>query len=85
MYQQNQSDRLNKAYTILDDMFTWDDNVAQQSKRHKAVITVLGQKKKPGGSMAVILDQGKLLTKAVYKDSENIKGFVNFLGEFAGL
>jgi hypothetical protein len=44
-----------------------------------AAITLLGQHKKPGGSMAVIVDQSKLLTKTHYQQSSHVQDFVRFL------
>ncbi|MFT4929405.1 MAG: hypothetical protein ACI8WB_005538 [Phenylobacterium sp.] len=83
MHQQQHSANLNKAYSTLDEMFEWQDNIAQQSKRHKAAMTLIGQKQNPGYSLAVVLADETLLTKDVYQTSDNVKGFVKFLNEFA--
>lgn len=85
MLQNRHQKSLDKAWATLDDMFTWPDTVAQQSKRHKAAITLLGQKKKPGGAMSVILAQAKLLDKTAYETSAEVSGFVDFLVGFAKL
>lgn len=84
MYQQTHSNNLAKAYLTLDNMFEWGGTIAKQSKRHKAAITVLGQKQRPGASMAVVLGDETLLNKETYQASENVKGFVEFINEFTG-
>lgn len=70
---------LTTAYAALDKMFKWGDTVPKQSKRHKAAIALLGQHKKPGSSMAVVLDQAKLLSKADYQQSAQVQDFVQFI------
>lgn len=83
MYRQKHQDNLNTAFTTLDTMFEWGDGVAKKSKRSKAAITLLGQKKKPGGSMAVVLDQAKLLGSKDFNQAAPVQDFVQFLNEFS--
>jgi hypothetical protein len=85
MLQHSHQANLDKALATLDDMFRWENTVATQAKRHKAAITLLGQGKKPGSAMSVILAQAKLLNKSAYENSEAVSGFVDFLVGFAGL
>ena len=55
------------------------------SKRHKAIITIMGQHKKPGGAMSVILDQAKMIKPDDFKNSSEAKAFANFIARFAKL
>lgn len=85
MFKSKQPANLSTAYAALDEMFEWGDknSVAKQSKRHKTAITLLGQGKKPGSSMAVIVEQAELLTKADYKQSPHVQDLVQFIHQWA--
>jgi hypothetical protein len=92
MFSLAQPSLLSKAESAIDDMFTWDvDNldivkaVSEISKRKKSVITVIGQKKKPGSSLNVIIDQSKFLKKDTLTNNGPTKDFVRFISEFIGL
>jgi len=81
---------LNKASTAVDELFSWETAandkqraIAEKAKRYKATITLIGQRKKPGGSMHVIVDQAKLISKKALEDSTSVQGFVKFLTDFA--
>jgi hypothetical protein len=81
-----------KAETTINDFFSWETAhvdikkaVAEEAKRKKAIITLTGQRKKPGGSMNVILDQAKMITKNSMIGDPNAKAFAKFVAEFAGL
>jgi hypothetical protein len=92
MFSLAQPSLLSKAESAIDDMFTWDvDNpdivkaVSEISKRKKSVITVIGQKKKPGSSLNVIIDQSKFLRKDTLTNNGPTQDFVRFISEFIGL
>jgi len=72
-------------------IFTWkteQDNaekrVAEIAKRKKAIITTMGQRKKPGSSMNVV-DQGKLISKEIFIQNNDVKLFVDFVASLAVL
>jgi hypothetical protein len=83
---------INNATIAIDDIFSWDvysekleKAVAEDSKRKKAIITLAGQRKKPGGSMNVILDQAKMISKATLISDKNVMAFAHFIMGFAEL
>lgn len=72
-------------------MFTWDtDNannqtcVAEYARYQKAVLTVVGQRKKPGASLNVILEQAKLYPEEALVTCGKTQDFVSFLKELLG-
>lgn len=92
MFSFDQPSLLSQAESAIDAMFTWDvDNqdivqaVSEISKRKKSILTVIGQKKKPGSSMNVIIDQSKLLKKDTLRNNGPTQDFVRFVSEFIGL
>ena len=92
MFSLAQPSLLSKAESAIDDMFTWDSGnpdivkaVSEISKRKKSVITVIGQKKKPGSSLNVIIDQSKFLRKDTLTNNGPTQDFVRFISEFIGL
>jgi hypothetical protein len=89
MFAKNQPERIEKAASAVDRIFRWDtdsDNfataVAEAAKRKKSIITVAGQREKPGMSMNVILDQADLIKKASFLADGNVVRFANFLDKF---
>lgn len=92
LFNQYNSTLFAKAEAAIDDFFSWDtahenikNAVAEEAKRKKAIITFTGQRKKPGGSMNVILDQAKMITKESMIGDPNTTAFAKFVAEFAGL
>ena len=60
--------------------------VAMHSKYQKAVMTLAGQREKPGGSMSVVIDQAKKrIGKGEFRQDANVRMFVAFLRWFMGL
>ncbi len=87
----NNKTLMDKARITLNDMFEWDvahpeikRAVAENEKFLKALLTTTGQRKKPGSSMNVILEQSGLITPQALSASEIIADFVTFLEEFMG-
>ncbi|CAM2069097.1 DUF3226 domain-containing protein [Sulfidibacter corallicola] len=89
MFRESKDELYTKAETIIDDMFSWEtDNEKEKEafsaacKRKKAILTTMGQKKKPGGSLNVIIDQAGLLNKTAFQNSAPVSAFVDFLNAF---
>lgn len=92
MFEQSQPVRINKAASAVDGIFTWEVDsanvkqaVAEGAKRKKSIITVAGQREKPGMSMNVILDQAGLIDKDSFTADTEVVRFSVFLGNFIGL
>jgi hypothetical protein len=49
------------------------------------IITTMGQRKKPGSSMNVVVDQGKLISKEIFTQNNEVKLFVDFVASLAVL
>ncbi|MBI6911636.1 hypothetical protein [Pseudomonas palleroniana] len=71
---------------IADEHFDWkcsDESnktaVAERAKRLKAAISMMGQRKKPGGSMSVILGQGKFLNTENLSQSPSVQSLLSFM------
>jgi hypothetical protein len=45
----------------------------------------MGQRKKPGSSMNVVVDQGKLISKEIFTQNNEVKLFVDFVASLAVL
>lgn len=80
---------LDKTKTAMNDMFTWETghgdagrSIAEIEKYHKAVLTTVGQRKKPGASLNVILEQSGLITENALKSCKITAGFVLFIEGF---
>lgn len=89
MYSLDNSSLLSRAESAIDDMFFWDINnqdikkaIPEISRRKKSILTVIGQKEKPGCSLNVIIDQSSLLRKDILKNNVPTQNFVNFISEF---
>lgn len=74
------------------EMFKWDMDhaetrraVAEIEKFNKAVLTTVGQRKKPGGSLNVVLEQADLISDDALRACLITAGFVEFIREFWGM
>lgn len=74
----------------VDTHFQWDivnpdrkRATAEQAKRTKAALSLMGQRSKPGSSMSVIVDQGGLLTAERLVSSQAVRALINFLTPLA--
>jgi len=80
-------DALNAALIFLDQQFVWgldptetpEHVCAEYAKRLKAGFCIAGQRVKPGASLNVILDQGKLISKNALSDSRSVADLSQFL------
>jgi hypothetical protein len=80
------------AEAYIDSAFTWDltngelkRSVAETAKRKKAIITAIGQRKKPGSSMNVVLDQAKLVSTETLLSNHNVQSLARFITAFADI
>lgn len=71
---------------IADINFEWNCSdgspktaVAERAKRLKAAISIMGQRKKPGGSMSVVLGQGKFLNSENLTKSSSVQSLLSFM------
>jgi hypothetical protein len=79
--------RIDETLAFVDARFDWtpppkatpEEVCALAAKRLKATFCVEGQRKKPGGSLAVVLDQAELLTAERLTASASVKDCVAFL------
>ncbi len=85
----NNQTLMDKTRITLNDMFEWDINnpqetraVAENEKFQKALLTTIGQRKKPGSSMNVILEQSQMITQQALAASDRANDFIIFLNEF---
>lgn len=92
MFESAQSDLVKETKKFIDSTFSWkikQDNaekkIAEIAKRKKAIMTTIGQRKKPGSSMNVIVDQGKLISKEIFTQNNDVKLFVKFVASLAAL
>lgn len=79
-----------KAENFIDGAFSWrtssddmEEQISEQARRKKAIITAMGQRKKSGMSMSVIIDQSHLLQHEVLVESPNVIDFANFIRTFS--
>ena len=84
------SECLARAEHYIDGAFSWDldsgelkKSVAEVAKRKKAIITAIGQRKKPGSSMNVVLEQAKLISNKALRESQAVSELVVFIEKFA--
>ncbi len=78
-----------RSKQTMNEMFKWDIDhgdskkaVAEVEKFKKAVLTTVGQRKKPGSSLNVILEQAELITDDALRACPTTAGFVEFIREF---
>lgn len=84
--------RVSDAEACIDHLFEWETRhskperrIAEGACRGKAVITLLGQREKPGGSQSVIIGQTKTMTHEAFGNDGTVKAFVAFVSELLGL
>jgi hypothetical protein len=89
MFKQDNELIFSKASTAIDDLFSWniiDEDprkaVPEIEKRHKSILTVAGQRRKPGSSMNVVIEQSKLLSVDTLSQDLKTKEFVAFVTKF---
>jgi len=82
-------DLINKASDTITDCFDWEiehcdlvKSIAENGKLKKAVLTTVGQRKKPGSSFNVILEQSGFVSQEALNSSKITAEFVGFLNEF---
>lgn len=91
LFKQKAPELLEKAEASMGELFDWSvsdqqSQVAMHSKYQKAVMTLAGQREKPGGSMSVVIDQAKKrIGKGEFRQDANIQMLAAFLREFMGL
>jgi hypothetical protein len=92
MFVQEHSELMDKAAEAISSMFTWDIShadpqraVPEIERMKKSILTVAGQRKKPGSSMNVILEQSGLLKKEALETNSITKEFVGFIANFMDL
>jgi hypothetical protein len=77
-----------KAGKALDDLFGWnisgETKAKERAKYNKALLTISGQRDRPGKSLNVILKDRVLIDEEDLKKSPIIKEFVEFLKSFYG-
>ncbi|MEN4601096.1 DUF3226 domain-containing protein [Pantoea agglomerans] len=56
--------------------------IAETAKMYKATLSLMGQRKKPGGSVNVIIGQAKILNQDNLSKSTTINKIVTFLNDF---
>ncbi|SDU50098.1 DUF3226 domain-containing protein [Pseudomonas mandelii] len=84
------SECIERAEHYIDGAFSWDlgsgelkRSVAEIARRKKAIITAIGQRKKPGSSMNVVLEQAKLISNQTLRESRSVNDLVVFIEKFA--
>lgn len=92
LFLRDQPDLMQKSTATIEDMFLWDTDNSKKSisipeieRKKKSILTVIGQRKKPGSSMNVILEQAGLLKDDTLKQDVRTNDFVDFIVEFAVL
>lgn len=74
-----------KSRQFADSHFSWPGlSVANTAKRAKAAICIEGQGEKPGSSMAVMIDQSKMLSHERLISSASAQSYVGFLKKWLG-
>jgi len=88
--EQSHKERAEQASAAIESMFTWETEdskakkaVAELAKKHKAIITLAGQREKPGSSLNVIIGQSKeVFDKSIFLKNERILVFSKFIASF---
>lgn len=81
-----QSDLTQKSSNYIDDAFPWENTVAGHAKRKKAILTALGQGRKPGRPLSAILSDAKLwVGLANLQNSTAIDLFYKFVKDFTNM
>jgi hypothetical protein len=81
-----------KVENQIEDVFDWNTDhedlarsVAETARKHKATITLAGQREKPGMSMNVIVDQTQMLKDDLFAADERVASFARYLASFVGV
>lgn len=75
-----------RSRQFADSHFSWPDlSVPVAAKRAKAAICIEGQGKKPGSSMAVVIDQSGILSRERLLASRSVQEHVKFLQAWLGI
>jgi len=92
LFETEQEELIKRATAFVNDSFDWktyprdtEKACAEIARKKKAIITTAGQRKKPGGSMSVILDQGKFVSELTFRKNKKVLSFVKFVSEFIGV
>lgn len=92
IFQQAVGKEIETSMNVLKSMFTWMTEhqeirraIAEGAKLKKSVLTMAGQRKKPGSSLNVIIGQSGFLTKKTIEASDPAMKFCNFVSEFANI
>ncbi len=93
LFEESQPTLFAQASQATDTMFTcWDISNADSSiaipatsRRYKSIFTIMGQGKKPGGAMSVIVDQAKLIKQKNFQSNLAVKAFADFIARFVAL
>jgi hypothetical protein len=91
MFEHDQKVIFDKASQFVDTSFKWEieapklkEKIAEIANRKKAIITCIGQGKKPGFSVNVIIDQAKLIKDDTFLQNSSVKSFADFINKFMG-
>jgi hypothetical protein len=86
------AERTGKAEQCLDQLFEWETDhqdakrrIAERARRHKGVITLLGQRKKPGMSQHVVIGQTQTMKDADFIGDSRVAAFASFMTRFLDL
>lgn len=80
------------AERCLDQLFEWKvdhqdmrQRIAERARRHKGVITLLGQREKPGMSQHVVIGQTQTMKDADFIGDSRVAAFAGFMTKFLNL
>lgn len=92
MFELGDNTRTREAKTAINALFSWGTAnedirkaIPEIEKNKKAIITLVGQREKPGASMNVILEQAGLIPQDVLKNDLTTLQFTVFIKQFIGL
>ena len=84
--------RAGEAERCLDGLFQWETGhdiairrIAERARRSKAVITLLGQREKPGMSQHVMIGQTQTMKEGDFVSDGRVTAFAGFVARFLGL
>ncbi|MBF0154899.1 MAG: hypothetical protein HQL64_14250 [Magnetococcales bacterium] len=90
LLQKDHAQLIEKSNDAVTNMFDWkiqdpvkEIAIAEKSKKQKAIITLAGQRKRPGSSMNVMIDQTGLITGNALNALPSVKEFADFISKFA--
>ncbi|KEQ15102.1 hypothetical protein [Endozoicomonas numazuensis] len=88
LFQFAKRDISEKSESFVNDAFSWNPAdrsdkscIAKEAKRKKAVIATLGQGKKPGSSINVIIEQSGFIEEKHLQEFRHVQIFSHFLQE----